>query len=1026
MLPYYSNEQERQEAEKFFLREVQLLAQLKHIGIPQIFDHFIVDDHYYYVMEYVEGETLAEMAKANNGVLPENEMMEYARQIVEVLDCIGNRQEPIIHRDIKPENIIVDKNTRQVKLVDFGLAKAQSNQPMITGDKSSALGTPGYAPPEQYQGKAEPRSDIFALGATTHHMLTGVDPRNASAPFQYDSLAKLNPKLSQFTITTVEQMLNLNLAQRPTAQQLKQIFSGQSPAIGRSPGGIQSPTHLGGLAFNFRSGASARNINELCQLADRYWNDGVYHLYNGDFERWLNAQGMAQHANMAIHIRSNSTSDRNAGLEEFLHQLDPTLPLPTLQVNTDTINLGQVERGGTRTVTLEISNSTRGYLYGAVQSLAPWLKVNPARISIPGGGANGARQVLSIEINTAGLAMGTIHTNGLELHTNGGSVRVNIDMQVSWPPRVKVTPNVLNLGFILEEQRGALLSGQLIIYNDGGSPLIGELRTNTPWLILPPNQQQLNIPSEQNITIQVSANTMVMQSKQISEGSLIIQTPLETVSVLVKAGIKKATFTPSRRALYWIGYILLWLISAALFTYPLAMLARFLQFGFSVNSLVDTIPETIFVPIYEWVDLSLRTTSDTAIISTSVIIAGGLILLGVIAGKLAQAIIKPLDEIELYYSPQLRRGLPAWSFEPNLARYARIGIFLLGIFAVTLSKMISLDWYIRLPFGLALGVLLAFGLLTPPSAGPQHAVRLSFRIQAAFGLIFLRMMMYPSSAMLEAALWGVVGLLLIPNLNSPMPVRWRSIQAHYRPTLLALVLGVLASSLTRWIFYQTDVPFYSRIMAIGDTDLLYTLANAAWVGAALFGTYLAIRMLQPIVSTGQPPFSLRVYWTLLTISSLLVMLAYFIFRLMFVSMPYGNWLLLAMIVTLATFIAVYALNRKATAQYWLVRTLETMGKTSGKLRQLPQQSISGGLTQKATSLPERISQRVQNLIGPAPLDGLTPLTAATAAAITVLIVPILAMIVSSFFALFISMLGFLIAAVIFAWIGYMIWKANKK
>jgi hypothetical protein len=441
----------------------------------------------------------------------------------------------------------------------------------------------------------------------------------------------------------------------PQLSSLKQIFAGQSQPR------VQSPTHLSGFVFNFRSGASARNINELCQYADRYWNDGVYHLYNGDFERWLNAQGLAQYANMAVHIRSNNLNDRSAGLEEFLHQLDPSLPLPTLLVNTDTINLGQVERGGQRTVTLEVSNGTRGYLYGAVQSLAPWLKVSSARIAIQGGGSNSARQTLSIDINTAGLTMGTIHTNGLEIHTNGGVLRVNIEMQVSWPPKVKVTPNAMHLGEVLNEQRGALLSGQLVIFNDGGSPLIGELRTNTPWIVLPPNQQQLNIPSEHSITVQVTANTIQMQLNQMSEGSLIIQTPLETVSVSVKAGSKNAAYTPARRALYWIGYMILWLLSMTSFTFPLAMFARYVQSGFIANSLIDTIPQNIFEPVYEWAVSFVSRTNDVAVMSTAVIIAGGMFLLGMIAAKLAQAIMKPLDEIELYYSPHLRSGLPAWS-----------------------------------------------------------------------------------------------------------------------------------------------------------------------------------------------------------------------------------------------------------------------------------------------------------------------------------------------------------------------------
>ncbi len=225
MLPYYSTEEEKQQAERFFIREVQLLSTLKHPGIPQVFDHFIINDHYYYVMEYVEGETLAARATRMGGRLSETEVLIYTRQIIDVLDYISSQPEPVVHRDIKPENLILDQTTNAVKLVDFGLAKAGLGVHVIDGQSSAAMGTPGYAPPEQYQGKSEPRSDIYALGATMHHMLTGCDPRPPRVLFTYPPIRQVNPAVSEVTENLVAQMVQVPVNARPTAKDLKVAFT---------------------------------------------------------------------------------------------------------------------------------------------------------------------------------------------------------------------------------------------------------------------------------------------------------------------------------------------------------------------------------------------------------------------------------------------------------------------------------------------------------------------------------------------------------------------------------------------------------------------------------------------------------------------------------------------------------------------------------------------------------------------------------------------------------------------------------
>jgi len=161
-----------------FEREANILATLSHPAIPKVYDYFSEEARSYLVMEFIEGRDLEAILSEMTGFLPHEQVLEWAIQLCDVLQFLHEHTPPIIFRDIKPSNIMLDKHGR-LRLIDFGIAK--NFQP---GQKGTMIGTEGYSPPEQYRGIADQRTDIYALGATLHHLLTRQDPR-VEPPFSF-------------------------------------------------------------------------------------------------------------------------------------------------------------------------------------------------------------------------------------------------------------------------------------------------------------------------------------------------------------------------------------------------------------------------------------------------------------------------------------------------------------------------------------------------------------------------------------------------------------------------------------------------------------------------------------------------------------------------------------------------------------------------------------------------------------------------------------------------------------------------
>jgi serine/threonine-protein kinase len=206
-------------ARKQFEMEARWLEKLDHPNIPRVRQYFQWHNRLYLVMDFVAGENL-ELKLIRNGQrpLPELDVLRWVHPISDALAYMHNQNPPLIHRDVKPANIIVTPNGRPA-LVDLGIAKElMEEQESRTATFIRKAGTEGYAPPEQYAGKGTtgPHSDVYSLGATMYHLLTGQVPASAVERATLDSQLIAPRKLNPMLMPEVEAIMMRSLAIRPS------------------------------------------------------------------------------------------------------------------------------------------------------------------------------------------------------------------------------------------------------------------------------------------------------------------------------------------------------------------------------------------------------------------------------------------------------------------------------------------------------------------------------------------------------------------------------------------------------------------------------------------------------------------------------------------------------------------------------------------------------------------------------------------------------------------------------------------
>lgn len=378
MLDYFDPHDavERQRAQERFEDEGRTLASLSHPGIPRIYAFFQEGGGYYIVMEYIQGDNLESFCTRQGEAGPLKparrlhleETLRYGMQAALILEYLHGQPRPVVHQDIKPANLILESQLGEVRLVDFGTARVRLPEGAAPGDgdKASIYGTDGYAPPEQYRGLPVPKSDVFSLAATLYHLLTDDDPR--AHPFQWPRLGALPKELA----AALERALRPDPDRRPSARELRQALETF----------VAPQRTLQG--FTFPGNQQIRTVAALPALCDEHWDAARSFLYEGDFKRWLrdiNRHDLVMAADEIVQRETN----RDKGLEAFLHTVDAGLPAPRLAVDQPVVDLGAVAREAALIRRVTVSNSTRGYTLATVQVSQPWLEVYPTQLHLWAG-----------------------------------------------------------------------------------------------------------------------------------------------------------------------------------------------------------------------------------------------------------------------------------------------------------------------------------------------------------------------------------------------------------------------------------------------------------------------------------------------------------------------------------------------------------------------------------------------------------------------------------------------------------------
>ncbi|MFQ3661479.1 MAG: WD40 repeat domain-containing serine/threonine-protein kinase [Chloroflexaceae bacterium] len=417
----------REFAARNFAREAELLVTLNtpgHPNIPEIYEY--LPEQGVLVMKYVEGRDLSQIVRERDGVLPPEIALPIVRDVAAALAYMHSRRpEPVLHRDVKPSNIIIDSAGR-VWLIDFGLSRVAPVQPDLNPRHTQLAGTLGFTPPEQWRGQAEPRSDVYALAATLHTLLTGYQPtltraelpdflRGAINPFP--PLRSLNPGLHPDVEALIARGLAFRPEDRPGAAELVAALDQLITPPKRSP--LQAP-----------DGTAIADEHALALWAEKHWEQAATWLYDTLPDQVTRLWGRNKLAADMRAIITRHPADHDAALDELLAALDPVgfgAAVPRLVADRRVINYGVLGLDERRAEWVVLSNAGRRVLRLEIETPRWALSAQPGLSLRPGQQYRLKVTADMRRLNDGGKLQGTL----LLRERSGITFRVELQAQLS-------------------------------------------------------------------------------------------------------------------------------------------------------------------------------------------------------------------------------------------------------------------------------------------------------------------------------------------------------------------------------------------------------------------------------------------------------------------------------------------------------------------------------------------------------------------------------------------------------------------
>jgi len=453
---------ERAQAIQNFLAEARILSRLKHPNLPEFTDFFTEGTRHFLVMEFIDGNTLEDLLEANHGPFSERRVLGWARQLCDVLEYLHSQQPPIIFRDLKPGNIMLTR-TGRIKLIDFGIARLF--RPSSAQD-TQLLGTPGFAPPEQYgSAQTDERSDIYSLAMTLFQLMT--DSVNDNG-FGLKDVHFNYPHISPPVARVLEK-----------ATSLKPDDRYQSVAVFRR-------ALLGIGTFRFENGGEATTPDELADLCSHYPEEAADYLFAGEIESWLQEIHKDEMSRAARRLRATE-GDPQMAVDKLVQVLKGTdmrtrsgqtsnsgsyprssgtasqpgrsgrTQESTLVVEPKTIDFGQVYPGLSAPILLTISGARGTLVSGTLHPVESWIVLDETSF-------DGERTPIQVRVDSTRLRGSTHYTGTIMVTPDESDREIAVTVEVDVMGYTTTTIARKQVG---QSQIGALPDDDVVVPGSG-------------------------------------------------------------------------------------------------------------------------------------------------------------------------------------------------------------------------------------------------------------------------------------------------------------------------------------------------------------------------------------------------------------------------------------------------------------------------------------------------------------------------------------------------------------------------------